>query len=524
MSGGAIGIDIGTRAIKAVQLDAAGAIARSAHFTRLSPDLDEEAVRIGRVLEQRGFAYGSACVAAPRPVVASAVLGLPPKHGRAPRREIARREIARVNGLQESGLEIAIQDLPAPIRAGGGEQQALVWACTHQAVEALLTLGDHAPLRIEGVHVASRGLASLAGDAGKAEEATVLVDIGWMGSTVMVLLGSRLVFERPVHSGGITALLEQAMERGVSMETIEACLRGAEPTRAVQAIGRGVAARLNEEIERSLSFVQGRYPLEYVRRVFVTGGGAPLLIPGGAAELELGRSVDCRVLPVPDGRHPALAPAFAMACIAADRGHDGAAEMNMIPAPRLAERSKRRVTRRWAVACGFAAAASATATVAARGIAEQGEHVAPWQIQELEDELEQTTLETAGSRAQLAKAGQQLRRTRQVGGHPDWSVLMRVLERCAGDRVVLQEFGIEPGGEGDTFTLSVSGLARDQSSVAQFALSLDASGVVDAHRLNGTRRAAFQGAEGVGFDLVATLGTSRAPVAPQRDASEEVGP
>src|SRR5688500_18704538 len=121
-----IGLDLGARRVKAVQLEpsadvasgwrvaAATCVNRAAPGTPFTAD---EVARVGDTLDRLGFMGTRVALAAPVDKLISAMLELP-KSGQIPLEQIARVEIARTNKIPPESFEMGCWELPVPARAG----------------------------------------------------------------------------------------------------------------------------------------------------------------------------------------------------------------------------------------------------------------------------------------------------------------------------------------------------------------------------------------------------------------------
>ena len=116
---GYIGLDIGSRHIKAVQvargksqprIEAAAVIP----FVSPEPALDADCVRRLRdVLARQGFRGNQVVIVAPANKLHVEMLDLPPRHSGAPVDQLARAEMMRLGKLEANAFEMATWDLPA---------------------------------------------------------------------------------------------------------------------------------------------------------------------------------------------------------------------------------------------------------------------------------------------------------------------------------------------------------------------------------------------------------------------------
>ena len=118
---GPIGLDIGARQVKAVQLASVGRDGRrvlaAASFPRATPNQPrdaDEAARVAEVLDRQGFVGRTVVVGLGPAQLMSSMLELPARAPGVPIEQIARMELARVHGRDAAGFEFAQWEVPSP--------------------------------------------------------------------------------------------------------------------------------------------------------------------------------------------------------------------------------------------------------------------------------------------------------------------------------------------------------------------------------------------------------------------------
>ncbi len=304
-----IGIDVGARSIKAVQLAhgrrgtrivAIALIERQANTHMVGA---AEATYLRSVLSRQGFRGSSICLAAPAQRLLSGVMELPPRSSGAPMDHIARVELARANSCSPEDIEMAWWELPAGSRAVEGTHVFAV-GLRHEDAGSMLdgfeAAGFHARTLDAGALALARvGVAAKATAEGRL---VGLVDIGWGGANLAVLLGRTLVYQRLLPEMGLSNLHKQLVTQlSVDSETAEFVVRkvgvdgdGLSGPQAGELLddARAVAAEhcdgLATEIKASLSYALRRYGASGAQGVWVVGGGA--CVPGYVERLRSGVS------------------------------------------------------------------------------------------------------------------------------------------------------------------------------------------------------------------------------------------
>lgn len=301
-----IGIDIGSRVVKAAQLDASGTrLLAAARLPRNQAGgailLPEEASMLAGMLARRGFVGADVTLAMHPSRLVSAVLDLPPRHSGAPVADIARAELARIQKIDAETLELGMWDLPTGPRAKPGEAPpAMVVACKRDDAEAALAPLDEAGLTCVGIDVPGPSIVrSLPGAS--VQGASVILDIGASGATSLVLLGRTPIFERRVPDAGLATLFAQ-LSQSFELDAAGAhhvlhqfgCVGSAQSPGAADA-ARMVLAHADlivRELRTSLAYVAHRYPDMGVAEIVLIGGGA--VIPGLAEAIAAGSGVQTR--------------------------------------------------------------------------------------------------------------------------------------------------------------------------------------------------------------------------------------
>jgi len=313
----AIGLDIGGRHAKAVQLEKADnasgwRLAAVAHFprTRVAPDLKSEDVHeVAEVLFRRGFSGHRVVIAVPNEKLLSGVLDVPARAANVPVEQIARMELARTSRCSPDSFEMGCWDLPAPARAKRNAQVMAV-GCAHQEANAFLDLFESAGLDVRALDVRACALARAAAPLMPAEKAVwAVLDLGWLSGMLVVLYGDSVVYTRTLPELGVRSLHESLNKRcGLDGDVADYLLSDANARTVTDAAlpsggslppeARGVLAgyldSLTHELKISLTYVSHEYSDTPLTRLLLTGSsaGMPDLAKHLSGELGLeGRAV-----------------------------------------------------------------------------------------------------------------------------------------------------------------------------------------------------------------------------------------
>jgi len=310
-----IGIDIGARYIKAAQLKRSArgwTILAAANLPRQNPEAPIDVAEAGRLtaaLGRQGFVGKNAIVAMPAEKLMTGMLDLPPAGSGAPIDQIARMELARMQGWDPKAFEMVYWLLP-PSPQTKGQTQVLAAGCTHNDANAVLDVLENAVLHVHALdtHVCAlvRAYAPLlVGSAG----VVGVMDIGWKCCHLVALHHGAVIYERSLPEAGIARLSQTLSDQlGLTPAELEVLFTqvGLEPPPAGSAEAeddpfenvRGAMVghfdRMLDAIRAPLSYAMQQYPGTSVERLLLAGGGAS--IPGLAQRLASMLQLDTQVV------------------------------------------------------------------------------------------------------------------------------------------------------------------------------------------------------------------------------------
>lgn len=305
-----IGIDIGSRSIKAIQvriesgepvISSAAFVPRAGDHTLFGPN---DAERLMSVLFRQGFTGERVIVAVPSHQLLSAVMELPPRSSGAPLGEIARAELARSQKTDPSQIEMVWWDLPGGARANEGTH-VMALGMRHADSDALIAAFESAGADMVAIDAPSLAtVRALSSRLIPAPGLTAIADISWSGSELVIVQGDVIVYERTINELGLSVVVEQLKKRlNVDDDSAGMLLRqlGCAPpgelnnqlaeSQTAAAIVSQHADALAGELTMSLSYAARRFGTS-VGRVLLTGGAGS--VPGLAAHL--GSSIDTPVV------------------------------------------------------------------------------------------------------------------------------------------------------------------------------------------------------------------------------------
>lgn len=300
----AIGVDVGRRTIKAVQLAAVGDRCRACALSLVPrPEPEKEiseadALALKEVLRRQGFGGTRIVLAAPDQSLMRAMLELPAKVAGAPAEQIIRMELSRLHNAAPDSFEMTYWELKA---AGGAKPvtQALAVGCPHEAANAVLDVFENAGFQVGALDV--RGAAAVRACRPLVlppSAITAIIDLGWRSTSILFACGNSLIYERSLEEASMAELTGRLAEAfGIPMESARQIIgtvgpAGQEPVAGedratLEAIRKHLTAhldRLLETVKVPLSYANHHFPGEGVKRLLLIGGGAA--VPGLAGYFE----------------------------------------------------------------------------------------------------------------------------------------------------------------------------------------------------------------------------------------------
>lgn len=284
-----IGVDLAGRMVRAMQcavrrgapprVMACVQAPRPGHAVRsLAPSADD-ADLIAGLIERGGFEGSTVILGIPRDFTMCVALELPPRSSGAPLEQIARLELARANRLEPEAFEMALWEVPPPLRAGDGTH-AIAVGLPPANVEPLLDALEAHGLEVLALDCRATALHRAAFPLLASDGLTCLIDASWEGLTVIVSLKQTIVVERFVEAAAWANVCGNMERRaGLAAEALAGTL--ARAASGEEALPPRVRSLLTEyvdavvpEVSRSVSYAAHRYPEVQLRRVLVSGDGA----------------------------------------------------------------------------------------------------------------------------------------------------------------------------------------------------------------------------------------------------------
>ena len=288
-----IGLDIGTRAIKLVELTrqgnsiiltSAGSMPAppKALSSSLEADAEAVAVAIKKLIRETGAKSRTVTIALPESQVFTRVIEMPP---------LTSKELSSALQWQ------AEQYIPLPLdqvnmdftvlrdakQTGTNKIEVLLVACPKVLIDKYLTYLDLAELTAEGVETEIIAVSRSLLRATASVRTAMIVSLGHQTTDLAIVRGGVLGFTRSMSAGGDA--LSRALEQGLGLETTQAeefkHAYGLEPDKLEGKILTAVKPIMDtiiSELKRSVAYYQEHYPNEKVEAILLAGGTAK--IPG----------------------------------------------------------------------------------------------------------------------------------------------------------------------------------------------------------------------------------------------------
>ncbi|MFA6046050.1 MAG: pilus assembly protein PilM [Phycisphaerales bacterium] len=279
-----------------VRIEAAATVSREA----VGPFTQSDAERLAGVLERRGFEGTKVVLAPARGTTSVQPLELPPRSSGAPLAQIARAEMARVQKLDPGAIEVATWDVPPPVRAGKSTH-VMAASLTKRASNGCAGLLESVGLELIAIDVRSLAMARAARAWLEPTGVCMLIDVTWEGVSIIVVLGSRVVFERDIEHATPAKMCNTAAERWrLDEETLAMALQhpdmphASEITRLASGAQSDFVDAIVPEVSRSAAYASHRYPSVKLERLLLCGEWAG--VTGLRERLEAHLHVPARVL------------------------------------------------------------------------------------------------------------------------------------------------------------------------------------------------------------------------------------
>lgn len=318
-----IGLDIGSRTVKAVQLSGHAKqcrISAATTFPRALPDAavtSNEVRRLIDVLYRHNFHGREIVLSVPPLRVLDGTLELPKSTPDAPGLDqIARMEFARLQKCEPGAFELGYWPLPAGPRSHQANRVMAI-GCLHRDVEPFIDTFESEGLRVVGMDAEACALSRACAERFANQNGLIgLLDFGWHCCRLAVIYREAIVFSRVLSDSGLSSLFK-SLEKQLDVDTpmVEHVLHkfgvtppGNEAEDPIADARHAVSAHFQsmlQELNISFSYATQQYPDANLQQMLIVGGGAG--IAGVAAHLTQLIGTECVVLGPRDLLNPSPA-------------------------------------------------------------------------------------------------------------------------------------------------------------------------------------------------------------------------
>jgi len=210
-----IGLDVGARRIKAVQLDASsGSLCAAVVVPRIEASLaptPDEVARLSATLYRAGFMGTRIALAMPSEKLITQVMEFPRAAGSF--EQLARMELARSHRCSPDSLELGAWELASANRAGKSTQ-VMVIACKHEDSTPLLDLFEQQGMDVVSLQPRACALARATAQFTANEKSmSAILDFGWNAATLVLVHQGIVFYERKITEGGLGHLHRELCQR-----------------------------------------------------------------------------------------------------------------------------------------------------------------------------------------------------------------------------------------------------------------------------------------------------------------------
>ncbi len=299
----AIGIDVGSRIIKAAQLLPSEDHHRIVALTMLprtgsGATIEYEEVRqLKRILHRQGFAGSNVVLAVPDQKLLRGTFELPPRISLDKVPQMARMELARIHQVTPQSFEMLCWIMPQSDQVQSITQTITV-GCLHEVANAYLDVFEQGGFNVTALDVRSAAAArACEGLTVPMPALTAILDLGWGSTKLLLACGRTIIYERLLESPSLQALAAKLGKRfgiadqaachvidAIGFAVGEVDGFDQQSTLAIRGLLEKHADKMIEELKVPFAYANHQLPGEGIKRLLLIGGGAR--IPGLAPYFE----------------------------------------------------------------------------------------------------------------------------------------------------------------------------------------------------------------------------------------------
>jgi len=306
-----IGIDVGSRSIKAAQLRTSNGrhhIAALSMSPRAKPagEIDrQEILDLRGVLRRQGFCGNKIILAAPEEKLLRGTLELPSKMSGAPVAQVARVELSRMHDAAPDSFEMICWELPAQSKSKS-MTQAIAVGCPHDAANAFLDVFEECGFNVRALDVRSAAAARACMPLTvPPPTVTTILDLGWNSTKLLLVCGDKLTYDTFLTTNCMAKLIVTlGQESGIAEESAYQIVstvgfvNDSETNEFGQEFAELIRKKLTrhfdavlEELKAPFAYASRQYPGGQIERLLLIGGGGRISGLGQYLEAALGIEV-----------------------------------------------------------------------------------------------------------------------------------------------------------------------------------------------------------------------------------------
>lgn len=290
----AIGIDVGSRSIKAAQLHTSNGRHRIAALSmspraKLAGEIDrQEIVDLRSVLRRQGFCGNEIVLPAPEEKLLRGTVELPPKMSGAAVAQVARVELSRMHDAAPNSFEMICWQLPAQSKSKS-TTQAIAVACPHDAANAFLDVFEGAGFNVRALDGHSAAVARACTSlTAPPPTVTSILDLGWNSTKLLLVCGDKVIYDTFFTANCMAKLIVTlGQESGIAEESAYqivntvGLVNDGEASEFDQEFAEAIRKKLRrhlnavlEELKAPIAYASRQYPDGEMKRLLLIGGGA----------------------------------------------------------------------------------------------------------------------------------------------------------------------------------------------------------------------------------------------------------
>jgi type IV pilus assembly protein PilM len=309
-----IGIDVGSRSIKAAQLRTSNgrhhiaALSMSPRAERTGEIDRQEILDLRDVFRRQGFRGNEIVLAAPEEKLLRGTVELPSKISGAAVTQVARIELSRMHNAAPNSFEMICWELPAQAKSKS-MTQAIAVGCPHDAANAFLDAFEECGFNVRALDVRSAAAARTCMPLiVPPPTVTAILDLGWNSTKLLLVCGDNITYDTFLTANCMAKLIVTLrQESGIAEESAYQIVSTVgfvddnETNEFDQEFAEVIRRKLRrhfeavlQELKAPFAYAGRQYPGGQIKRLLLVGGGAR--IPGLAQYLEAALGIE--VMPV----------------------------------------------------------------------------------------------------------------------------------------------------------------------------------------------------------------------------------